>query len=185
MSDSEESPRRRYPNIVITGTPGTGKSTHAELLVESCPLPLRYLNVGDLVKEKKLHDGYDDDWQTYLVDEDKVLDEMEPLTTAGGLVIDWHSCDLFPERWVDLVVVLRCNNTMLWDRLEARGYSLKKIQENNESEIMQTVLDDARESYDEEIVVELRSETSEDIESNVSRILAWIKAWMSDRGSNE
>jgi len=113
-------PSRRRPNIVITGTPGTGKSTHAQQLVENCPVPLHHLNVAELVKEKKLHEGYDSGWQTYIVDEDKVLDELEPMTAQGGKVIDWHTCDVFPERWIDLVVVLRCNHTLLWDRLEKR-----------------------------------------------------------------
>lgn len=52
--------------------------------------------------------------------EDQVVDELEPLVEAGGLILDWHTCDAFPERWIDLVVVLQCNHTQLWDRLEAR-----------------------------------------------------------------
>ena len=134
---------RSSPVIVITGTPGTGKTTHAQLLVEQSPVPLRHINVSELVKEKMLHDGFDEEWQTYLVDEDKVrlcigivptsaahvrsirkfqvVDELEPLVDAGGgLILDWHTCDAFPERWIDLVVVLQCNHTQLWDRLEAR-----------------------------------------------------------------
>lgn len=63
---------RTAPNIIITGTPGTGKTTHAQMLVESSSVPLRHINVAELVKEKKLHDGYNEEWQTYIVDEDKV-----------------------------------------------------------------------------------------------------------------
>ena len=40
-----------------------------------------------------------------------------------------------------------------------RCYSEKKLTENMEAEIMQVVLDEARESYKEEIVIELRSDT--------------------------
>ena len=69
---STEGPSRTSPVIVITGTPGTGKSTHAQLLAEESPVPLRHINVGELVKEKVLHEGYDDEWQSYTVDEDKV-----------------------------------------------------------------------------------------------------------------
>lgn len=58
-----------------------------------------------------------------------------------------------------------------------RGYPLKKIQENNEAEIMEVVLDEARSSYAQEIVVELKSEGTEDLESNVARIVQWIQAW--------
>ena len=62
-----------------------------------------------------------------------------------------------------------------------RNYPLKKIQENNEAEIMEVVLDEARSSYPQEIVVELQSERTEDLDSNVQRIVQWIEAWRKDR----
>ncbi|KAF8921355.1 P-loop containing nucleoside triphosphate hydrolase protein [Mucidula mucida] len=157
------STERTSPVIVITGTPGTGKSTHAQIL------------------ERGLFEEYDDEWQSHTVDEDKLLDELEPIVAEGGIVLDWHTCEAFPERWADLVVVLRCDHTKLWERLEKRAYTLKKIQENNEAEIMQVVLDEARASYAPEIVVELNSESMEDLEANVARIVTWITAWKADR----
>lgn len=69
---ASEKPSREHPVILITGTPGTGKTTHAQLLAQQAPVPLRHINVGELVKEKELHEGYDEEWQTYVVDEDKV-----------------------------------------------------------------------------------------------------------------
>lgn len=68
----QENAPRSSPVIVITGTPGTGKTTHAQLLAEQSPVPLQYINVSELIKEKTLHDGFDEEWQTYIVDEDKV-----------------------------------------------------------------------------------------------------------------
>lgn len=62
-------------------------------------------------------------------------------------------------------------------------YPLKKIQENNEAEILQTVLDEAKDSYTEEIVVELQSETTEHMESNLKRIVQWIENWIKDNNS--
>lgn len=62
-----------------------------------------------------------------------------------------------------------------------RNYPLKKIQENNEAEIMEVVLEEARSSYPAEIVVELKSEGMEDLEANVARIVEWIHAWRKDR----
>ncbi|KAA1479344.1 P-loop containing nucleoside triphosphate hydrolase protein [Dentipellis sp. KUC8613] len=182
---SAEPPTRKSPIIVITGTPGTGKSTHAALLAEESPVPLQHINVGEWVKERGLHEGYDEEWQSYTVDEDKVLDEIEPLTAEGGLILDWHTCEAFPERWADLVVVLRCDHTLLWERLEKRNYPLKKIQENNEAEIMDVVIDEARASYAPEVVVELRSESAEDMQANVARIVQWIEAWRRDHGVAE
>lgn len=72
MSDTDERPPRKYPIIVITGTPGTGKSTHGQLVVEQSSVKLKHINVGELVKEKGLHEGFDEEWQSYIVDEDKV-----------------------------------------------------------------------------------------------------------------
>ncbi|KAG5221447.1 factor activating pos [Salix suchowensis] len=149
--------KRQAPVIILTGTPGTGKSTHAQFLAEASPIPLKNINVSEFVKEKGLHEGYDEEWQSYTVDEDRLLDELEPLASAGGLILDWHTCELFPERWADLVIVLRCDHTQLWERLEKRGYPVKKIKENNEAEIMEVILEEARQSYPAEIVIELKA----------------------------
>ena len=50
---------------------------------------------------------------------------------------------------------------------------------------MQVLLDEAHESYDDEIVVELRSDEADDIEGNVRRIEAWIKSWKYDHTDEE
>lgn len=58
---------------------------------------------------------------------------------------------------------------------------MKKIQENNEAEIMRVVLEEAREAYAEEIVVELNSDDTSELESNVSRIVQWIEEWLKNQ----
>ena len=106
------------------------------------------------------------------------------LDSEGGYMLDWHACDLFPERWIDLVIVLRCGSTTLFDRLTARGYKGKKLEENMDSEIMQVLLEEARDSYAEEVVVELRSETVEDVEGNLERVEKWVERWRDERGKD-
>lgn len=69
--------KREKPNILITGTPGTGKTTTATALAES--IQLRHINIGDLVKEKNLHDGWDDQFDCYLINEDLVSFYIELL----------------------------------------------------------------------------------------------------------
>lgn len=96
----------------------TGKSSHCESLAEATGLT--HLSVNQVVKEKACHEGYDDELQTWIVDEDKLLDEIEPQLELGGNIIDWHVCEVFPERLVDLVVVLRVDSQLLYDRLKAR-----------------------------------------------------------------
>lgn len=57
----------------------------------------------------------------------------------------------------------------------------QKLQENLDAEIMQVILEEAKESYDEEIVVELHSNNTGDIDSNVERISSWLQQWSKDR----
>jgi adenylate kinase len=48
---------------------------------------------------------------------------------------------------------------------------------------MEVVLDEARSSYPAEIVVELKSESTDDLEANVSRIVEWIHAWRTNHST--
>ncbi|KAK3202306.1 hypothetical protein GRF29_161g767091 [Pseudopithomyces chartarum] len=171
---------RQNPNIVITGTPGVGKTTHAEQLARS--LGLQHVSINQIVKDEGFHEGKDEELGSWVVDEDKLLDYLEAtkISETGGYILDWHACELFPERWIDLVIVLRCDSTVLYDRLTGRGYKDKKLEENMDSEIMQVLLDEARESYKEEIVVELRSDKDDDVEGNVERIEMWVEQWRKD-----
>ncbi|KAK0626680.1 AAA domain-containing protein [Immersiella caudata] len=166
---------RTSPNIIITGTPGVGKTSHAEQLAERTGL--KHISINTIVKDRECHEGWDEEYQSWIVDEDKLLDAIEDEVKQGGCIIDWHACDLFPKSWIDLVVVLRVDTATLYDRLTARKYPEVKLQENIDSEIMQVLLDEARESYDEEIVVELQSATAEEMDSNLERIEAWLKQW--------
>lgn len=169
---------RPAPNILICGTPGTGKTTLAQTATERTGM--KYINVGDVIKEKAFHAGKDAEFDTLILDqasEDKLLDELEPVMGAGGNIVEYHSVDFFPERWFDLVLVLRTNNTVLFDRLTARGYSGKKIEENVSAEIFGVVAEEARESYDENIVHELASDSMGDVEASLARIAAWLAAW--------
>jgi broad-specificity NMP kinase len=160
------------PNILVTGTPGTGKTTLCELI--AAETGMTHINCGEWVRDRGLHDGHLAEVDAFDLNEDKLLDAMEDTMVAGGVVVDFHSCDFFPERWFQLVIVLRCNNTMLFDRLKARAYADAKIRENIECEIMQVVLEEARESYKPEIVVEWRSEGLEDMDTNAERAAQWF-----------
>lgn len=46
---------------------------------------------------------------------------------------------------------------------------------------MQVVLEEARSSYPLEIFVEFKSEGMEQLESNVTRIIEWITAWLKNQ----
>lgn len=184
-------PTRELPNIIITGTPGVGKTTTCAELVSqtsSTSFPLTHLSINTVVRDKNCYDGYDDELKTSIVDEDKLLDEVETILTAspnGGHIIDYHACDFFPPSWIDLVVVLRCEDTkVFYERMEERGYNEKKRDENIDAEIFGVIAEEAREGFDPDAdkgnVVELKSEKIEDVESNVERIVQWVEHWVKD-----
>lgn len=58
-----------------------------------------------------------------------------------------------------------------------RGYHEEKLQENLDAEIFGVLLEEAREAFDEEIVVELNSEKDDDVEANCARISQWVENW--------
>ncbi|KAK3655649.1 factor activating pos9 [Elasticomyces elasticus] len=176
---------RTEPNIIITGTPGVGKTTHCQELAQRTGL--HHLDINEVVKKHNIGEASEDpdDPNTKIVDEDRLLDCIENDLEDGGQIIDWHACDLFPPSQIDLVCVVRCDNKLLYDRLKKRGYGEKKLQENMDCEIMEVLLSEAREAYDENMVVELKSESTEDIDSNVERIEQWITNWKKDHGKGE
>jgi adenylate kinase len=68
---------RTRPNIIVTGTPGAGKTTHCEALAQNTGL--KHLSINDIVKERACHEGYDDEFKSWIVDEDKVGRDLNPL----------------------------------------------------------------------------------------------------------
>lgn len=54
----------------MTGTPGVGKSTLAEQVAEQTGMEV--ISVSNLVKDKGLYEEFDDQTQSYVIDEDKV-----------------------------------------------------------------------------------------------------------------
>ena len=155
LSNSVSSPS----SFSFSGTPGTGKSTLGQELANRTGL--NYVNVGDVAKENNLYDGYDQEYQCHVLDEDavsahfnldffllfkisemvksedlslgaidpvtffliplfQIIDELEDQMSQGGNVVDYHGCEFFPERWFDIIFVLRTDNTILYERLEKR-----------------------------------------------------------------
>lgn len=80
--------RRTKPNILVTGTPGTGKTTACGMIAEATGLA--HINVGDLVKTQELHCGWDDEFQAHIIDEDKVNGFWCWVVVVEGRAWDWQ-----------------------------------------------------------------------------------------------
>jgi len=130
--------------IVITGSPGVGKSTLAKILVKK----LEFDRLDLHHHYQRISSGYNRSKQSYDIDYKKFEKLVkEKLDQAKkGLVIDSHISHLLPKKLVDLCIVLTCSDLKkLEKRLKARKYSKKKIRENLDAEIFQICLMEAKE----------------------------------------
>ena len=175
--------RKKAPNILISGTPGTGKTTLCQKIVEelSGSREVDYLSIGQYAKDNGFVLEYDEQYKCDIIDEDKVLDSLEPKMSDPDsnvtVLIEHLNPDLFPERWFDAVFVCRSSTENLFDRLKSRGYDGVKLQDNVQCEIFGTILEEAQESYRPEFVHELKSDNEDEMEDNVARVLKFVQEW--------
>jgi adenylate kinase len=166
---------RLLPNILISGTPGCGKTTLCSSLWTVLQgIGFQHVPVGNLVKRFGWYTSYDETFDSFILDEDKFLAGMKEKVKSGGALIDFHSITVFPKCWIDLVIVLRTDNTVLYDRLNERNYNHVKILENVECEIMQVLLEEAVEAFPHRYM-ELPSTTEEDKRTNESILLKLVQ----------
>ena len=66
----------------------------------------------------------------------------------------------------------------------SRRYPEAKLQENMDTELMDVILQEAHDAFEEEIVIELKSDVSDEMETNLDRIEAWIKQWRQDNSAS-
>ncbi|WP_416839491.1 adenylate kinase family protein [Haloferax sp. DFSO52] len=148
--------------LVVTGTPGTGKTTVTDLVADALDQPVVHLN--QLVKDEGLWTERDEERDTLVVDLDAVRDR---LGDWDGLVESHLAHHLDADR----VVVLRCRPDVLEARLLERGESEAKARENRESEALDVILGEAVEFHGEDVVYEIDT-TDRDPQAVADEIVA-------------
>ena len=139
--------------ILITGTPGVGKTTVAKEVATR--IGCRYVNVADLALQKGLVLWFDEERRAYVVDVERVREVLRELATDELFIIDTHVVSSVPPELVEVAIVLRLDPRKLAERLRARGYPERKVIENVQAEILDACLIEAVSVLGEEKVFEI------------------------------
>ena len=158
--------------IILTGTPGTGKSAIADLLEAK---GYSAVNVGNLIKDEELFDSYDKIRDSFVIDDNKLNAVLTLLINKNSsplpLVLDGHVVRL-PPLMVSKCIVFRCSIHNLRKRLVVRGYSESKIDENIEAEIMEVILTYMMQLYGKDLVRVVSTDVS--IEKTFEEVLSFL-----------
>ena len=136
--------------ILITGTPGVGKTTVSNLLAERLDACL--IDINQLVEEKHLYTGIDEVRKYKIVDLDALFDEMNRIVgeiNNNFTIIEGHLSHLFENS--DIVIVLRANPDVLKRRMETKGWGKSKIRENIEAEAIDLCSYEAHEIHGDKV----------------------------------
>jgi len=140
---------KKLPQIVIvTGTPGTGKTVLAKRIAKR--YGHEYVDVTGIIKKYRLAECYDRKRKTNIVNEKKLAKLLEKIIQLARkhrekLVIDSHMSHFINPKYVDLCIVTKCGLKELEKRLKKKGYHKAKIEENLESEIFDICFVEAKE----------------------------------------
>ncbi len=143
--------------IAVTGTPGAGKSTFSKELSKKMRYTL--IDINDFLdKDDKLVVlEYDEERETKIVDEEKVVKKVEDYLRNEGfedVIIDSHLSHYMSEKFIDVCIVMVCEISVLTERLLDRGYNDLKIQENRDAEIFEEIKTESLERHKNVIVVD-------------------------------
>ena len=128
-------PSSRRNMIIITGTPGTGKTTISKALAKE--IHADYLSLTRFVTAKGLYSAIDRERKTRIVDIERTRKSLRKLIPKGRMIIvDTHVADSIPRERTRKVIVLRCHPKVLDSRLRKKGWSGKKVRENVLAEIL-------------------------------------------------
>ncbi|OAG29476.1 adenylate kinase [Nematocida displodere] len=127
--------------VLVTGTPGVGKTTFTKYLAEKTGF--RVVELSTFIKKHRLFEGACKKYDTLVYSPETVQRFLKrKMKSKHSYIIDTHDPETVSNIEYDVVVVLSCDTSILGARYDERGYNQEKITENLEVEIMDIVYND-------------------------------------------
>lgn len=151
--------------ILLTGTPGTGKTTLAKELDGS----YKVIHLTEFIKDNNLGEKVQREIEVEINSLKKAINEYVANSDSQKILIEGHLAHYLDG---DYCIVVRTRPDVLRERLNKREYSESKIEENLESEKIDLILSETVEN--QEKVYEINN-TDEEIQLVVEKIKDAIK----------
>ena len=132
-------------NLVITGNPGVGKHTIADLFVKQ-DSSYQIFDINKFAIEKEFGEQVDDGIE---VDTRKLKDEIQKLNLDKSLIVGHLAPYVLDESNIDFAIILRKNPYDLIEVYKKRKYKNSKMKENAGSEILGIITHDTIEKFEE------------------------------------
>jgi len=161
--------------IVVTGTPGVGKTIVSERLAQK--LGAVHITVADLVRHEGIASGYDEKRQTLIADDEKLAKRVQQIIdkTRKTVIVDGHfATETVPKRYVTKVFVLRCHPKQLKQRMVERGFQGAKLRENLAAEVLDICLTDAVNDVGADKVCEVDT-TDKTVDDTINEIVSILR----------
>ena len=126
--------------VIISGTPGTGKTSVSKKITEK--LNARMISLNEIAISNNLIIKYDQKRDTSIINAKKIIGYVKKLIEQykkekiDVLIIESHFSDIIPNNIIDYPIVLRCHPDELIKRLKLRNYKIEKLRENVQTEIL-------------------------------------------------
>ena len=152
--------------VSLTGTPGTGKTVIAAALREKGE---RVVDLNRYIEEKGLKERFDKKRDTYNVDAEKLNTSLGThVPKEGNTFLEGHLSHFLD---CDVIIVIRCNPSVLHERLKKRNYPMRKILENVQAEALDVILCEATDSHAHVFEIDNTSCTLEEVVSMIYDII--------------
>lgn len=155
-------------SYIITGTPGVGKHTIANMIKKSIKLPV--LDINQIAKESGLFEKSND---TNDVDSEQLKKILDEKISVPTIIVGHLAPYVISPELTKKVIVLRRNPYDLVPIYKKRRYSEEKIKENVGSEILGIIFNDSLQAFGDEKIAQI--EISDDLVSNVKKVLQNIQ----------